>query len=78
MTLYVRKTLAISTFDPSTIFLHQNTNEKCKIITDILLNVFKNSFPMKLSIIPHKTPDWMKGLITLSLKNIKTYQEILC
>ena len=66
---------AISTFDWSKTFPHQNANEKCKILTDILLNVFKNSFPTKPKNLTIKTPDWMNRLITLSLKKIKTYQE---
>ena len=39
---------AISTFDWSKPFFHRNANEKCKILTDSLLNIFKN-------FIPHKT-----------------------
>ena len=31
---------AVSTFDWSKAFLHRNTNEKCKIMANILLNVF--------------------------------------
>ena len=68
---------AISTFDWFKAFLHRNANEKYKILTDILLNVFKYFISIKLQKIDYKTSDWMKRSITLSLKKIKTYQGIL-
>ena len=37
----------ISTFDRSKAFIHRNANEKCEILTDVLLNVFKNYIPHK-------------------------------
>ena len=58
---------AISTFDWSKAFLHQNANEKCNIPTDILLNVFENFIPYKTKKVDHKTRDWMNTSIT-SLK----------
>ena len=59
---------AISAFDWSKAFLHRNVNEKCKILTDILLNVFKNFIPHKTLKCDYKTPDWMDKSITLSLR----------
>ena len=35
-------------FDWSKSFLHQKANEKRKLLTDILLNVFKNFIPHKI------------------------------
>ena len=48
---------AISAFDWSKAFLHRNANEKCKILTDILLTVFKNLIPHKSQMFSYKTPD---------------------
>ena len=48
---------AILTFDWSKAFLHQNAKEKCKILTDVSLNVFKNDIPHKTQKSDHKTPD---------------------
>ena len=48
---------AILTFDWSKAFLHQNPKEKCKILTHVLLNVFKNYIPHKTQNFDHKTPD---------------------
>ena len=47
----------ISMIDWSTTFLHWNTNEKCKILTDILLDVFKTFIPNKTQKFDYKTPD---------------------
>ena len=58
----------VSTFDWSKAFLHRNTNEKCKILTDVSLNVFKDYIPHKTQKFDYKTPDWMNRSITLSLK----------
>ena len=68
----------ISNFDWSKAFYHRSVNEKCKILTEILLNVFKDLIPNKNQKFDYKTPDWMNRSITLSLKKIKSYQEILC
>ena len=38
---------AVSTFDWSKAFLHRIANEKCKILNDFLLNVFKYYIPNK-------------------------------
>ena len=58
----------VSTFDWSKAFLHRNANEKYKILTDVLLIVFKNYIPHKTQKFDYKTPDWMNKSITLSLK----------
>ena len=46
-------------FDWSKVFLHRNANEKCKILTDTLLNVFKTFIPQKTQKFEFKTPNWM-------------------
>ena len=66
-------------FDWSKASLHRNTNEKRKILTDILLNVFKKLIFHKTQKFDYKTLNWMNRLIMLFFKNnIKTYREILC
>ena len=55
---------AISTFDWFKAFLHRNANEKCKILTNISLIVFKNFIPHKIQKFDYKTPDWMNKSIT--------------
>ena len=70
--------MQISKFDWSKAFFHRNANEKCKILNYILLNVFKNFIPQKTQKFDYKTPDCMNRSIALSLKKIKTYEEMLC
>ena len=48
---------AIWTFDRSKAFLHRNANEKWKILTDILLHVFKKFIPHKTQMFYYKTSD---------------------
>ena len=67
-----------STFDWSKVFLCRNANEKCKILIDILLDVFKSFILHKTQKCDYKNPAWMNRMITLSIKKIKTYQEIIC
>ena len=50
---------AISMFGWFTVFLHRNANEKCKILADTLLNVFKTFIPHKTQKFDFKTPNWM-------------------
>ena len=59
---------AISMFDWSKAFLHRNANEKCKILTNILLNIFKNLILHKTQKFDYKTTDWMNGSIRLFFK----------
>ena len=59
---------AISTFDRSKAFLHRNANEKCKILTDILLTVFKILIRHKSQMFGYKTPEKMNRSITISLQ----------
>ena len=49
--------------------MHRNANEKCKILTDILLNVYKNFIPHKTQKLDYKTPDWMHKPIMSLLQN---------
>ena len=58
---------AISTFDWSRAFLHWNANEKYKILSDILLNIFKNFIPHKIQNYDYKTPGCMNRSITIIL-----------
>ena len=48
---------AKSNFDWSKAFLHRSVNEECKILTEILLNVFKNFIPNKTDYIILKKKD---------------------
>ena len=49
---------AVSSFDWfKAFFVHRNENEKCKILTDILFNVFKNFIPSKIQNFDTETPD---------------------
>ena len=50
---------AVSMFDWPKASPHRHANEKCKILTDILLNVFENFIPHKTQKFEHKTLDWM-------------------
>ena len=59
---------AFSKFDWSKAFFHRNANGKSKILTDILLNIFKNFIPHQTQKFDHKTPDCMNRSIKLSLK----------
>ena len=44
-------------------FLHRNASEKCKILTDILLNVFENFIPQKPKNLTIKIPiGWIDQL----------------
>ena len=45
--------------------LKLSTNEKCKVLTDILLNLFKNFILHKTQKLDYKTPDWMNRSIIL-------------
>ena len=48
---------AVSSFDWFKVLVHRNENEKCKILTDILFNIFKNFIPNKIQKFDTKTPD---------------------
>ena len=69
---------AISTVDWSKSFFPPSNCKWKMQNTSILLNVFKNFIPYKTKKFDSKTHDWMNRTITLSLKKIKTYKEILC
>ena len=50
---------AISMFDLQKVFKNKNTNEKTRILTDSLMNIFKNFIPHKTNKFDCKYPEWM-------------------
>ena len=59
---------AISNFDWPKAFRNKNANESCKLLTDTLMNIFRNYIPHKTKKFDCKTPDWMNTLIISALK----------
>ena len=45
----------ISNFDLFQVFRNKNANESCKLLTDILINVFRNYIPHKTKKVDYKT-----------------------
>ena len=68
---------AISNFDWPKAFRNKNANESCKLLTDTLMNIFRNYIPHKTKKFDCKTPDWMNTLIISALKKrsilVKSY-----
>ena len=51
-------------------FQNQNYNEQCKtLLSETLLNIFRNFIPHKIKKFDFKTPEWVNKSIRLSLKN---------
>ena len=50
---------AISMFDWQKVFKNKKTNEKTRILTDSLMNIFKNFIPHKTNKFDCKYPEWM-------------------
>ena len=48
---------AISNFDWSKAFRDKNVNESCKLLTDSLVNIFRNYIPHKTQKFDYKTPE---------------------
>ena len=59
---------SIYNFDWTRAFQNQNCSEKCKILSETLLNIFRNFIPHKIQKFDYKTPKWINNLIKLSLK----------
>ena len=47
---------------------NRNCNEKCKILSEKLLNIFHNFIPHKIKEFDYKTPEWINRSIKLFLK----------
>ena len=48
-------------FDWQKAFKNKNTNEMTRILTNTLMNIFKNFIPHKTKNIDFKHPEWMKS-----------------
>ena len=59
---------SIYNFDWTRAFQNRNCNEKCKILSETLLNIFHNFIPGKIKKSDCKTPEWINRSIKLSLK----------
>ena len=59
---------SVSNFDWARAFQNQNCNEQCKILSETLLNIFRNFIPHKVKKFDYKTPEWINKSIRLSLK----------
>ena len=59
---------AISNFDWPKAFRNKSANKNCKLLTDTLMNVFRNYIPHKTKKFDYKTPEWMNTLIISALK----------
>ena len=59
---------AISNFDWPKAFRNKNANESCKLLTDTLMNIFRNYIPHITKKFDYKTPEWMNTLIISVLK----------
>ena len=59
---------SIHNFDWTRAFQNRNCNEKCKILSETLLNMFHNFIPHKIKKTDFKTPEWISRSIKLSLK----------
>ena len=62
-------------FDWHKAFKNKNTNEKARILTDTLMNIFKNFIPYKTKTNGYKHPEWMSALIIPSLKKRTKYTK---
>ena len=59
---------AISYFDWPKAFRNKNATESFKLLTDPLMNIFRNYIPHKTKKFDYKTSEWMKTLIISALK----------
>ena len=60
---------SINSFDWARAFYNQNCNEQCKILSETLLNIFRNYIPHKVQKFDYKTPKWINKSIRIYLKN---------
>ena len=58
---------------------NRNCNDKCKILSEALLNIFHNLIFDKRKKLDYKSPEWINKLIEISLKKrsklAKTYHN---
>ena len=47
---------------------NKNTNEMTRMLTDSLMNIFKNFIPHRTKKFDRKYPEWMNSFIISSLK----------
>ena len=59
---------SINNFDWARSFQNQNCNEQCRIVSETLLNVFRNSIPHKIKKFDYKIPASINKSMVLSLK----------
>ena len=57
--------------------LGTRTQTKTKLLTNTLMNIFRNYIPHKTNKFDHKTPEWMNALIISALKKIHTCEKVL-
>ena len=62
---------AISMFNWQKAFRNNNTNEMTRVLTDTLMNIFKNFMPHKTK----KFEEWMNSFIISSLKKRTKYNK---
>ena len=55
-------------FDWHKAFKNKNTNEMARILTDTVMDIFKNFIPHKTKKFDCKYPEWMNSFIISSLK----------
>ena len=58
----------ISMFDWHKAFKNKNTNEMTRMLTDTLMNIFKNFIRHKTKKFDWKYPEWVNSFIISSLK----------
>ena len=68
---------AIWNFNWPKAFRNKNANENCKLLTNTLMNIFRNYIPHKTNKFDHQTPEWMNALIISALKKINTCEKVL-
>ena len=62
-------------FDWHKAFKNKNTNEMARILTDTVMNIFKNFIPHKTKKFDCKYPEWMNSFIISSLKKRTKYTK---
>ena len=68
---------AISMFDWYKTFKNKNANEKTRILTDTLINIFKNFIPHKTKNLGCKHPEWRNSLFLLPKKERSTLKDFI-
>ena len=63
-------------FDWTRVFQNRNCNEKCKVLSEILLNIFHNFIPHEIKKFDYKTPQWINKSIKLALKKRSKFTKM--